>query len=92
MDIERIRRVLDSLMVLSFLLFGVLAVILVLTNSLLTNKAVSLPFAFLFISATTLIVTGQIDEDPARVDRHLIKWLFVCVFGVVFCALTFTFA
>ena len=90
MDVERIRRVLDSLMILSFLIFCALAGMIVLTDFPLTTKAVSLPFAFLFISLATLVVTGQIDENPAGVDKHLVKWLFVCVFGVLMTAFTFT--
>jgi len=90
MDVERIRRVLDSLMILSFLIFCALAAMIVLTNFPLTTKAISLPFAFLFISLATLAVTGQIDENPAGVDKQLVKWLFVCVFGVLMTAFTFT--
>lgn len=78
-------------MVLSFLILCVLAGVIVLTKSSLTSKTISLPFAFLFISLTSLAVTGQIDENPAGIDRYLIKWLLVCVFGALFSALIFTF-
>ena len=90
MDVERIRRVLDSLMILSFLILCGLAGVIVLTESSLTSKTISLPFAFLFISLATLAVTGQIDENPAGIDRHLIKWLLVCVFGALLSAFIFT--
>lgn len=91
MDVEQIRRVLDSLMILSFVILCALIGLIMLRNASLTSKTISLPFAFLFISLTTLAVTGQIDENPAGVDRYLINWLFACVFGVLFSAIIFTF-
>lgn len=90
MDIERIRRMLDSLMILSFLVLCVLVGVIMISDSPLTSKTVSLPFAFLFISMATLAVTGQIDENPAGVDRHIMKWLLVCIFAVLISAFTFT--
>jgi hypothetical protein len=91
MEAKRIRRILDSLMVLSFVILCALIGLIVIRHASLTSKTISLPFAFLFISLTTLAVTGQIDEDPSGVDRYLINWLFACVFAVFLSAIVFTF-
>jgi hypothetical protein len=90
MDVERIRRILDSLMILSFLILCVLIGLIVLGKPSLTSKTISLPFIFLFISLTTLAVTGQIDENPSGVNRYLINWLFACVLVVFLGAIVFT--
>ena len=91
MDVIRIKHILNSLMILSFLIFGGLAGIIMITDIPLTNGSVALPFAFLFISLTTLIVTGQIDEKPDLVQKYMRDWLIICTIGIVISALAFTF-
>jgi hypothetical protein len=91
MDTTRIRHVLNALMILSFLIFGGLVGIIFITDAPLVSKTVALPFAFLFLSMMTLVTTGQIQERPQRVRGYLRDWLIICTFGVVLCALAFTF-
>ena len=90
MDVSRIQRILNSLMILSFLIFGLLAGIIFIADAPLDNTTASLPFAFLFISAMTLIATGQINENPQRVEKYIREWLIICIIGVVIGALAFT--
>jgi hypothetical protein len=78
-------------MILSFLIFGGLAAIIMITDVPLTNGTVALPFAFLFISLATLIITGQIDEKPNLVQKYMRDWLIICTIGIVISALAFTF-
>jgi hypothetical protein len=92
MDVDRIRHILNSLMILSFLIFGGLAAIILVADVELTNPAVALPFAFLFISLMTLITTGQINERPRLVKKYLRDWLIICTFGILISALVITFA
>jgi hypothetical protein len=92
MDVDRIRHILNSLMILSFLIFGALSAIILITDTLLTNVSVALPFAFLFISFMTLIVTGQINDRPRLVRKYLRDWLIVCAIMVLVSALVVTFA
>ncbi|MFW9799044.1 MAG: hypothetical protein ACFFD9_01270 [Candidatus Thorarchaeota archaeon] len=91
MDVDRIRHVLNSLMILSFLVFGALAAIILITDAPLTNSTVALPFAFLFISFMTLIVTGQINDRPRLVKRYVRDWLLICAFAIIISALVVTF-
>lgn len=91
MDVIRIKHILTSLMILSFLIFGGLAGIIIITDIPLDNGSVALPFAFLFISLTTLIITGQIDEKPDLVQKYMRDWLIICTIGIVISALAFTF-
>jgi hypothetical protein len=91
MDVERIKHIMNSLMIISFLIFGGLAAIIMITDSPLTNATASLPFGFLFISLTTLITTGQIDEKPKLVQKYMRDWLIVCTIGIIISALAFTF-
>lgn len=91
MDVIRIKHIMNSLMILSFLIFGGLAAILMITDVPLTNGTVALPFAFLFISLSTLIITGQIDEKPNLVQKYMRDWLIVCIIGIIISALAFTF-
>ena len=91
MDVIRIKHILNSLMILSFLIFGGLVGIIMITDIPLDNGSVALPFAFLFISLTTLIITGQIDEKPDLVQKYMRDWLIVCTIGIVISALAFTF-
>lgn len=92
MNTDRVRHVLNSLMIISFLIFGGLAAIIVITDTPLSTSSVSLPFAFLFISAMTLIVTGQINERPKLTKRYLRQWILVCIFMILVSALAYTFA
>jgi len=92
MDIERMRHVLDSLMILSFLIFAGLVGIILIRDFPLTNKAIALPFAFLFISLVTLAVTGHIDDNPRAAGSYLMKWLILCLTGIVITAVTFVVA
>jgi hypothetical protein len=92
MDVDRIRHVLNSLMILSFLIFGGLAAIILIADVELTSPAVALPFAFLFISLTTLITTGQINDRPRLVKKYLRDWLIICAFAILVSALVITFA
>jgi hypothetical protein len=91
MDVTRIKHIMNSLMILSFLIFGGLVAIIMITDVSLTNGTVALPFAFLFISLTTLIITGQIDEKPNMVQKYMRDWLIICIIGIVISALAFTF-
>ncbi len=92
MDVSRIQRILTSLMILSFLIFGLLVGVILITDAPIDNSTTSLPFAFLFISAMSLITTGQIIENPNRVERYLRDWLILCIVAVVISALVFGFA
>jgi hypothetical protein len=91
MDVIRIKHIMNSFMILSFLIFGGLAAIIMITDVSLTNATVALPFAFLFISFTTFIITGQIDERPKLVQKYMRDWLIICTIGIVISALAFTF-
>jgi len=91
MDVERIEHIMTSLMILSFLIFGGLVAIIMVTDVKLNNASVSLPFAFLFISLVTLVITGQIDEKPKLVRKYMRDWLIICTFGIIVSALAFTF-
>jgi hypothetical protein len=91
MDVVRIKHIMNSLMILSFLIFGGLAAIIMITDVKLTNATVALPFAFLFISFITFIITGQIDERPKLVQKYMRDWLIICTIGIVISALAFTF-
>ncbi len=92
MDVDRIRHVLNSLMILSFLIFGALSAIVLITDASLTSATIALPFAFLFISFMTLIVTGQINDRPRLVRKYLRDWLIICAIMVFVSALVVTIA
>ena len=79
-------------MVISFLIFGLLAGVMMIFDAPLESATAALPFAFLFISGMTLITTSQINSRPQRVGRYLRDWLFVVVFVVVLSALALTLA
>lgn len=91
MDVDRIKHVMTSLMILSSLIFGALSVIILITDVPLTNSSVSLPFAFLFISIVTFVITAQINERPRLIQRYLRDWLIICLIGIIISALAFTF-
>ena len=90
MNVERIKHIMNSLMILSFIIFGGLAAIIIITDVSLTNATVALPFAFIFISLTTLIITGLIDEKPKLVQKYMRDWLIICTIGIIISALAFT--
>lgn len=92
MDVDRIQHVLTSLMILSFLIFGALSGLILITDTPLSNGAVALPFAFLFISMMTLITTGLISDKPNAVNKYVSQWLILCSFVVLLSALVFTFS
>jgi hypothetical protein len=91
MDVDRIKHIMNSLMILSFLIFGALSGIILITDVPLTNTSVSLPFAFLYISSATFVITSQINERPKLVQRYLRDWLIMCLIGIIISALVFTF-
>jgi uncharacterized membrane protein YfcA len=91
MDVERIQHIMTSLMILSFLIFGALAGIVLITDAPMTRTTVSLPFAFLFIGIVTFIITGQIEEKPELARKYLWNWLIICIVGIVIGALAFSF-
>ncbi|TXT56828.1 MAG: conserved membrane protein of unknown function [Candidatus Thorarchaeota archaeon] len=92
MQNEHLKNVLTSLMILSFLIFGGLSAILLITDAPLIGSTVALPFAFLYISMMTLVVTAQISDRPSKTERFLRDWLLMVSFGVVFCAFVLAFA
>jgi hypothetical protein len=57
----------------------------------LNNTSVSLPFAFLYISIVTFVITAQINERPKLIQRYLRDWLIICFIGIIISALAFTF-
>ena len=91
MDVERIKHIMNSLMVLSLLICGGLIGIIMITDVQLSNTTVSLPFAFLFIFIVTFITMGQINDRPKRTAKYLRDWLIICTIGIIISALSFTF-
>jgi hypothetical protein len=91
MDVDRIKHIMNSLMIFSFLIFGALSGIILITDVPLTNTSVSLPFAFLYISTATFVITAQINERPKLIQRYLRDWLIMCLIGIIISALVFTF-
>jgi hypothetical protein len=81
----------NSITILSFLIFGGLIGIIIITDVGLNNASVSLPFAFMFISIVTLITTGQMNEKPKLTQKYLRDWLIICTIGIIISALAFTF-
>ena len=92
MDVDRIKHIMNSLTVLSFLIFGALSAIVLITDVPLNNTSVSLPFAFLYISTATFVITAQINERPKYTQKYLRDWLIICLVGIIISALTFTFS
>ncbi|NWF94724.1 MAG: hypothetical protein HXY34_01130 [Candidatus Thorarchaeota archaeon] len=92
MELESVQNVLTSLMILSFLIFGGLALVIQTTHTPLSPRAVALPFVFLFISIMTFVVSGSIEDNPAMLRRYLTQWLSACAFVVLFSAIVFTLA
>lgn len=91
MDVDRIKHIMNSLMILSFLIFGALAAIVLITDVPLNNTSVALPFAFLYISTATFVITSQINERPKLIQKYLRDWLIICLVGIIISALAFTF-
>jgi len=92
MDIERVQHVLNSLIIISFLIFGGLTVIILITDVPLNGRTASFPFSFLFLSMMTFILTTQIKDNPNRINAYIREWLVICVVVTVISALTFTFS
>ena len=92
MDVDRIKHIMNSLMIFSFLIFGALSGIILLTDTPLNNTSVSLPFAFLYISTAIFIMTAQINERPKLIQKYLRDWLIICSVGIIISALAFTFS
>jgi len=90
MDVERIKHIMNSIMILAFLIFGGLFAIIIITDTTLNSTTVPLPFAFLFISITTFITTSQINEKPKLVQKFMREWIFICTIGIVISALALT--
>lgn len=90
MDVERIKHIMNSVTILSFLIFGGLIVIIFITDVKMNNATAPLPFAFLFISAVTFIITSQINEKPKLVQRYMRDWLIICTIGILISALALT--
>lgn len=76
-------------MVVSFFIFAGLAGYLILRDISLTNQSVALPFAFLYLSAVTLITTARIGENPDALSDYLRSWVAICAFGTLISALAF---
>jgi hypothetical protein len=89
MELNRIQRILNSFMAISFLIFVGLAGYLFLRDISLSNQTVALPFAFLYLSAVTLITTARIGENPDNLRDYLRGWVAVCAFGTLISALAF---
>ncbi len=82
-----------SLMIVSFLIFVGLSGVILLADAELSTRAVSLPFAFLFIAISTLVMTGRIyDNGVSSLRSYLQTWLVLCALGVLITALAFTLA
>ncbi len=79
MKLEHVQNVLTSLMVLSFLIFAGMLAMIQFNDISLTPRTLSLPFAFLFVFIMTLIISGQISEQPNMIRKFLIQWLSICV-------------
>ncbi len=91
MDVDRIKHIMNSLMILSLLICGGLIGIIIITDVPLSNTTVSLPFAFLFIFIATFITLGQINDRPKFTAKYLRDWLIICTIGIIVSALAFTF-
>ncbi len=92
MDTERVQHVMALIMILSFLIFGGLAGLIFLTHTPLTSKSVALPFTFLFLFMNTLITSGRIEDQPQRLDHHLLEWLVISALLMVIAGLVVIFS
>jgi drug/metabolite transporter (DMT)-like permease len=91
MDVDRIKHIMSSLLILTLLIFGALSAIILITDVPFTNTSLSLPFAFLYVSLATFVVMAQIDERPKLIQKYLRDWLIICLVGILISALAFTF-
>lgn len=91
MDVDRIKHIMNSLMIFSLLICGGLIGIIMITDVPLSNTTVSLPFAFLFIFIATFITLGQINDRPKFTGKYLRDWLIICTIAIIVSALAFTF-
>jgi hypothetical protein len=93
MNIDRIRHVLNAIMILCILIFGGLMGIIIITDvSIVASKTIALPFAFLFLFILTLITTGRIQERPKKTSIYLREWIVFSIVIIVISALAVTFA
>ena len=93
MNIDRVRHVLNAIMILCLLIFGgLMGIVLITDASMVASKTIALPFAFLFLFIMTLITTGRIQERPKKTNIYLREWLMICTIIVIICALAVTFA
>jgi heme A synthase len=93
MNIDRVRHVLNAIMILCLLIFGgLMGIVLITDTSMVASKTIALPFAFLFLFIVTLITTGRIQERPKKTNIYLREWLMICTIIVIICALAVTFA
>lgn len=90
MDVERIKHIMNSLMILSFLIFAGLSAIIIITDTTLNNATVALPFSFLFISIATFVTTSQINEKPKLVQKYMRDWLIISIIAIIISALALT--
>ena len=90
MDVERIKHIMNAVTILSFFIFGGLVGIILITDVSLNNTTAPLPFAFLFISLSTFIVSSEITEKPKLVRKYMRDWLLICTIGIIISALALT--
>ena len=90
MDVERIKHIMNSVMILSFLIFGGLMAIILITDVQINNTTAPLPFAFLFLFLSTFVITSQINEKPKLVQKYMRDWLIISTAGIIIAALALT--
>lgn len=90
MDVERIKHIMNTVTILSFLIFGGLIGIILITDVSLNNTTAPLPFAFLFISLSAFIVTSEISEKPKLAQKYMRDWILICTIGIILSALALT--
>ena len=91
MEVDRIKHIMNSLLILAFLIFGALSAIILITDAPLSSVSVSLPFAFLYVSIATFTTLAQIDERPKLIKKYLRDWLIICLVGILIGSLAFIF-
>ncbi len=89
MKTEHVQNVITSLAVLSLLISAGMIIIMQLKDIALTARTVALPFAFIFIFVMSLVIGGQISEQPTMVRRYLLQWLFSCIMIIFLCVVVF---
>ena len=91
MEVDRIKHIMNSLLILAFLIFGAFSAIILITDAPLSSASVSLPFAFLYVSIATFTTLAQIDERPKLIKKYLRDWLIICLVGILIGSLAFIF-